>query len=102
MTTQLGTNYASPVQNAQELNKVLQIWALAFKEKGKEPLTLRQAKADPHLFITYRKTVDGRRKAVEIFDGSFKGTLNEFTEYCLKVLTNKIDRLERVFQSVSK
>ena len=96
MTIQLGTRYASPVKNAQELNKVLQIYAVAFKGKGKKPMTLRQVKRDPYLFITYRKTADGRRKAVEIFDGNFKGTLNEFTEYCLKALTNKLDRLERV------
>ena len=100
--TSLGYSYASPLQNAQELNKVLQIWAVAFKERGKEPLTVKQVKADPHIFITYRKTADGRRKAVEIFDGNFRGTLNEFTEYCLNILTNKIDRLERVFQSIQK
>ena len=35
MTIQLGTRYASPVKNAQELNKVLQIYAVAFKGKAK-------------------------------------------------------------------
>ena len=39
MTMQLGTRYASPVKNAQELNKVLQIYAIAFKGKGEKPLT---------------------------------------------------------------